>query len=218
MYWNSFTYFKNTVRNCVEKYFFDNPLTDQTVGKSTFIEGGNSVSDEIKKLKILDWYSHYGDSIFNFIAMMTKDYHKAEDLTQETFLKAFIYLDGFKANSSAKTWLFSIARNVTIDYLRKQKRRNILLHILPHSEKKELLTEQIVEINEEFQELYRAIHRLKESYREVIILRQIKEFSIVETSEILGWSESKVKNTLSRALRVLEKELIKEGFTYEKLS
>src|SRR5690606_3282924 len=41
MYWNSFTYFKNTVRNCVEKYFFDNPLTDQTVGKSTFIEGVN---------------------------------------------------------------------------------------------------------------------------------------------------------------------------------
>jgi hypothetical protein len=39
MYWNSFTYFKNTVRNCVEKYFFDTSLTDQTVGKSTFIEG-----------------------------------------------------------------------------------------------------------------------------------------------------------------------------------
>lgn len=79
------------------------------------------------------------------------------------------------------------------------------------------LPEEMVEIKESSQELYSALAKLKDSYREVIILRKIKEFSIEETSIILGWSESKVKSTLFRAIQALEKKLLKEGFLSEKI-
>ncbi|MFT4415806.1 RNA polymerase sigma factor [Fredinandcohnia humi] len=171
-----------------------------------------------KKAIIVEWYILYGDSIFKFIAMMLKDHHKAEDLTHETFLKAFKYFDDFKNNSSAKTWLFTIARNVSIDYMRKRKPWDILSNIIPDVKNQQPLTDEILVIKEEKTNLYRALANLKDTYRQVIILRKIKEFSISETSIILGWSEGKVKSTLSRALRTLEQELVKEGFTDEKLS
>lgn len=57
--------------------------------------------------------------------------------------------------------------------------------------------------------------KIKPSFRDVIILRKIKEFSIGETAEILDCSEAKVKVDLFRALKILCKELEKEGFRYE---
>jgi RNA polymerase sigma-70 factor, ECF subfamily len=70
---------------------------------------------------IHEWYNLYHQTIFKFIFMITKDYQQAEDLTQETFFKAYKYHHTFKGNSSEKTWLFSIAHNVTVDHMRKQK-------------------------------------------------------------------------------------------------
>jgi RNA polymerase sigma-70 factor (ECF subfamily) len=78
------------------------------------------------------------------------------------------------------------------------------------------LPEDIAEVNEKYRELYKALGSLKDSYREVIILRKIKDLTIKETCEILNWSESKVKSTLHRAMLSLEKELIKERCLYEK--
>lgn len=77
------------------------------------------------------------------------------------------------------------------------------------------LPEEKIEMKESAYELYKALGAIKDSYREVIILRKIKEFSIEETAEILGWSDSKVKSTLYRAIPVLEKQLLKEGYLLE---
>jgi RNA polymerase sigma-70 factor, ECF subfamily len=149
--------------------------------------------------------------------MMIKDYQSAEDLRHETFLKAYIHYDSFRGNSNPKTWLFSIAHNITVDYIRKRKTLTILQDILLFKKDLKPLPEEIVEIKESSQELYNVLAKLKESYREVIILRKIKEFSIEETSIILGWSESKVKSTLFRAIQALEKKLLKEGVLSEKI-
>jgi RNA polymerase sigma-70 factor (ECF subfamily) len=73
----------------------------------------------------------------------------------------------------------------------------------------------MIQIKESSYELYKALGAIKDSYREVIILRKIKEFSIEETAEVLGWSESKVKSTLYRAIPVLETQLLKEGYLHE---
>jgi RNA polymerase sigma-70 factor, ECF subfamily len=64
---------------------------------------------------------------------------------------------------------------------------------------------------EEAKLLYESINKLKLEYQEVLILRKIKEFSIKEVSEILGWKESKVKTTTSRAMLALKKRIIKRG-------
>lgn len=73
------------------------------------------------------------------------------------------------------------------------------------------IPEQIVAMNFQNEQLYRTIQQLKPSYRHVIILRKLKEFSTKETVFVLNWSESKVKMTLKRALVELKNELIRGG-------
>jgi RNA polymerase sigma-70 factor, ECF subfamily len=149
--------------------------------------------------------------------MMIQDYQLAEDLRHETFLKAYVNDDSFRGNSNPKTWLFSIAHNITVDYIRKRRPLTILQDVLLFNKDPKPLPEEIIEIKESSQELYTALAKLKDSYREVIILRKIKEFSIEETSTILGWYESKVKSILFRAIQALEKKLLKEGDLSEKI-
>jgi RNA polymerase sigma-70 factor, ECF subfamily len=178
--------------------------------------GGKNLSD-IRDKEVLEWYEQFHESIFKYIYMMIQDYQSAEDLRHETFLKAYIHYDSFRGNSNPKTWLFSIAHNITVDYIRKRKPLTILQDVLLFKKDLKPLPEEIVEIKESSQQLYNVLAKLKDSYREVIILRKIKEFSIEETSIILGWSESKVKSTLFRAIQALEKKLLKEGILSEKI-
>lgn len=133
----------------------------------------------------------------------------AEDLTHDTFVRVKYSIDRFKGKSSYYTWIISIARNVTYDYLRRKK----LIQFVPI-----LSSNTPVDVNtpvdylyrkENVQELYQAIKKLKLVYQEIIILRYIQELSIEETASILGWTQSKVKSTTYRAVRKLKEELIK---------
>lgn len=169
-----------------------------------------------RKVEITEWYQQHGDSVFRYILLMVRDHQQAEDLTQETFIKAFRSYDSFERKANPKTWLFRIAHNVTIDFIRKQKPLELLKELVLLGKSANAAPEGFVEIKENSTELYDALGQLKAPYREVIVLRKIREFSIQETGEILSWSESKVKNTLSRALSALEKQLNKEGIIHEK--
>lgn len=165
--------------------------------------------------EILKLYEDFNEPIFKYIFMMIQDYQLAEDLRHETFIKAFVHYDSFKGNSQVKTWLFSIAHNVTIDFIRKRKPLMFFKEVFLLKRDEHPLPDELIEIKESSYELYEALARLKDSYREVIILRKIKEFTIEETAAILGWSASKVKSTLFRAIQALEKQLTKEGYVHE---
>lgn len=170
-----------------------------------------------KEQEIENWYNKYSASIFKYILMMIQEYYQAEDLTQETFVKAYMNLHTFEHDSSAKTWLYRIAHNVTIDHIRKQRPIMLFKEIFPGRQSEDPLPEDQMILKEDTKELYEALGELKPSYREVIILRRVKEFSTKETMEILGWSESKVKMTLVRAMKALEKKLSKEGTLSERI-
>lgn len=165
---------------------------------------------------ISEWYEQYGESIMKFIYMMVRDYSQAEDLTHETFLKAYEHYDAYEGKASAKTWLFRIAHNVTIDYLRKKKPLRLIEEFLQTKRDPHPLPEDILYMKENKKELYQALGNLRTSYKTIIILRYIKGFSVQETCDILNWSESKVKTTLHRAMSRLEKELRKEGIFSER--
>jgi len=173
------------------------------------------LEDANTKIIITKWYDHYSDTIFHYILMMIRDYQQAEDLTHDTFIKAYKNYHTYQGKAKPQTWLFSIARNITIDYTRKRKPINVLKDIFATEKDTSPLPEDRIEIKETSKELYRALEAIKPTYREVIILRKVKEFSIKETSIILKWSESKVKSTLHRAIPALEKQLNKEGFFNE---
>ncbi|MBS4220983.1 RNA polymerase sigma factor [Bacillus sp. FJAT-49711] len=168
-----------------------------------------------KRNELQEWFTQYHQTIFKYILLMVKDFHQAEDPMQETFVKAYKYHHTFNRDSSAKTWLFSIAHNVTVDYLRKKKPVRLLQGILNAKQDSSPIPEEVIQMKESAIELYQALYNLKESYREVIILRKIKGFSISETSKILNCSKGKVKQTLFRAIPALEKQLLQEGFINE---
>ncbi|QUW22595.1 RNA polymerase sigma factor [Sporosarcina sp. Marseille-Q4063] len=167
--------------------------------------------------ELTKWFDEYGESILSYILLMVRDYQQAEDLTQETFIKAYRHQQQFEQKSSVKTWLFSIAHNVTKDYFRKKHPLQYYLGLTMEEKDYKPIPEQIIAMNFQIEQLYRAIQQLKPSYRHVIILRKLKEFSTAETALVLNWSESKVKMTLKRALVELKNELIKRGITNELL-
>ncbi len=160
---------------------------------------------DFREEEIADWYDQHSKSVLTFILLMVKDYQQAEDLTHDTFVKAYLNYNSFKHNSSEKTWLFSIAHNLTVDFLRKRKPSIFLKEAFLSQKDNNLLPEEIIKIKENSYELYSALGEIKDTYRKVIVLRKIKGFSIEDTAKILSWSESKVKSTLFRAIPILKK-------------
>ncbi|WP_236034834.1 RNA polymerase sigma factor [Alkalihalobacterium elongatum] len=161
--------------------------------------------------QVNEWYLAYNNDIYQYVLFMIGDHERAKDFMQDTFLQAFDKYSSFQGGS-AKGWLFRIARNITIDFIRKDKPIAYLFDKNPYITIDEASPEKIVTLNEAEQELYRALSHLKRSYRDVIILRKIKGFSIQETASVLQWPESKVKSTLLRGLKGLREQLEKEGY------
>ncbi|MGF2614341.1 RNA polymerase sigma factor [Rossellomorea aquimaris] len=79
------------------------------------------MEDEDRKQRIREWYQEYSDAIYQFIFIMIGDHEQSKDLTHDTFLKAYNHMGHFKGETSDKNWLYRIARNVTIDFMRKRK-------------------------------------------------------------------------------------------------
>lgn len=175
------------------------------------------MGDEYAKQKLQEWYHLYSEDIYRFVLMMIGDDEQAKDLTHDTFIKAYKSVDRFKGEVSDKNWLYYIARNLAIDYIRKRKPLLFVLDSFSSIMANDQVPEIIAILGEREEQLYRSLRKLKRSYREVIILRKIKELSIQETAEILDWNEGKVKITLHRALAALKQQMEREGFQYETL-
>ncbi|CAG9621743.1 RNA polymerase sigma factor [Sutcliffiella rhizosphaerae] len=158
---------------------------------------------------ISKWFYEYSDDIFQFLFYrLGTEKHDVEDLIQEVFIKALKGFSTFKGNSSPKTWLYSIARNVAIDALRKKKRERWFFLLETDKARSEVASpESIYFLTEDQKEFMCAIRSLKQSYQEVLVMRGIKELSVQETAEILGWSEKKVGSTLYRAKLALHQKL-----------
>ncbi|GGA77538.1 RNA polymerase sigma factor [Ornithinibacillus halotolerans] len=165
---------------------------------------------------VADWFERYGNDIYHFLIYRVGP-NEAEDLLQEVFIKALKGFHGFKKDSSPKTWLFTIARNLAIDESRKRmskKRADTVPLDITNEPKTDTSPETILDFNEDTKQIYECIQLLKPKYQEVIILRGIKELSVQETASILKWSESKVKSTHHRAKKALQEEL-RRCFPYE---
>lgn len=179
----------------------------------------NSVFDEL--------YEHYHHDIYQFLFYMVRNKEQAEDLVQEVYIRVLKSYDRFEGRSSEKTWLFSIAKNVAIDFFRKQKGwKQRLLERFDWTaqqvkDNSRPIPEEIAIQREEIKWVYRCLEHCTFDQRAVIILRYIHDLSIAETAEALGWTESKVKTTQHRALGVLKTQMErlykKEGYEHEKV-
>lgn len=152
---------------------------------------------------------YFWNDVYSFQLKRVKDEYEAEDITIETFSKAFDKIDSFDKKYTFKTWLITISKNIQIDKTRK-KNASIYAQttdasdeqvkkIADHSPTPEdkLITEQ------NLAELLRYIKQLKPYYQEVINLRYFHEMSYNEISEALKEPLNNVKVRLLRARKLL---------------
>ncbi len=130
-----------------------------------------------------------------------------EDIVQEAFLKAYQNFDSFEGKSGMYTWIYSIARNLSIDEFRKRKYER-LLHSVP-SDELELASDTFApdEQREEILILRKAIAMLPEIFRSVVLMKIIDGMSYPEISEVTGVNEQTLKNRMFRARKELAKTL-----------
>lgn len=177
------------------------------------------------KVTFDDIYDNYHQDLYRFIFYMVKDKQVTEDLVQDVYIKVLNSKHSFKGNSSKKTWLFSIARYTTIDYFRSKRRiKERIAEFFDWGEKGESLKDQqplpeelLIE-DEQRQFVYHYLDKCTDDQRSVLILRFIQSFSIKETAEILKFSESKVKTTQHRGLKVIKQHLLQREDEEEGIS
>ena len=161
---------------------------------------------------------YYKDGLVLYINTYVKNIFVAEDLMEETFYKLAVKKPRFNGKSSFKTWLYTIGRNVTVDYLRKNSRNSYL----PIEDFANYIEEESnVEIEHLKKEqkilLHRTMRKLKEEYLQVLYLIYFEDFSNEETAKIMKKSRRQIENLIYRAKNTLKTELKKEGFEYENL-
>jgi len=165
-------------------------------------------------VKLIDAHSN---QIYRLALKMLNNPQDAEDVLQNTFLKAFQNINNFEGRSKISTWLYRIATNEALMIIRKQRPE---VNISEESDENDndinspvqfidwcCLPESEMVSSESKVELDNAIHRLSEALRIVFILRDIEGLSIQETSKILNLTETAVKTRLLRARLNLREQL-----------
>lgn len=128
----------------------------------------------------------------------------AEDLTQDTFVKALKSNKKIEPLEEQRAWLYAIARNTVYDHVKRKKIvQFITLGKKEYTAAEFYEPEVWVETDEQNYELYKALGQLSLDYRQAVVLRKIEGYSIKQNAQILGWNESKVKNATERGLKKL---------------
>ena len=128
-------------------------------------------------------YYKYSKKIYNYLYYLTCDTYKADELTQETFYQAIISIAKFNNNSAVSTWLYSIARDVYLKYLRKNNRQmlsyddSILADLASDAES---LPEEMLLRKDTINRVRMVIEKLPESYATVLVLRDKEGLSYKE--------------------------------------
>lgn len=157
----------------------------------------------------------YSEKIYALALRMLNNQQDAEDVLQETFLKAYKALPGFEGKSTLSTWLYRIAVNESLMLIRKHRPEKFLIPEDKEDENEETpeivdwccLPEKELVDAETRKKLAEASDQLSPNLKAVFLLRDLEGLSVKETAEVLNVSESVVKTRLLRARMRLRQEL-----------
>ena len=147
----------------------------------------------------------YANGLFSYAMALTRNSHEAEDLVQETYLRAIQAMEGLREDGNAKAWLYTILRNIRLNQVRQRHVSPKLFELDADENSADLL----VETGKDPHALYvskvetlrvrEALKCLSEEFREIIVLREFAELSYQEIATILGCAPGTVMSRLARA-------------------
>jgi RNA polymerase sigma-70 factor (ECF subfamily) len=147
----------------------------------------------------------YLDGLYSYAMVLTRNHAEAEDLVQETYIRAMQAMQKLRADSNIKGWLFTILKNIWFNQLRKRRNGPQMVEIEAAND----LANNIVEPSKNSHDLYvskleaeqvrAAIQELPVEFREVILLREYEDFSYREIATILHCPLGTVMSRLGRA-------------------
>jgi RNA polymerase sigma-70 factor (ECF subfamily) len=143
----------------------------------------------------------YERRLIRVILRFVRDPDQAEDLAQESFLRVYERLDQYDASRRFGPWLFRIGVNLTLDYLRKRKRR-VWGMLFTDSTREKWPDPAVADPRQSIdlhQEVWKVIEQLPEKYRIVLVLRDLENFSTSEIAAILGRREATIRWRLAEA-------------------
>lgn len=179
--------------------------------------------DRAEFAKVVEAYS---EKMYRLILKMLRNPQDAEDVLQETFLKAYRGFEDFRGNAKISTWLYRIATNEALMFLRQKEEPKVSIDKQALADDGQAYTpmkivdwcclpEEELLSSEAMDYLDRAIDQLSESMRITFLLRDLEGLSTRETAEVLDISEAAVKTRLSRARMHLRERL--SGYYGQKL-
>ncbi len=164
--------------------------------------------------------TRYQSQIYRLCFRMAGNADDAQDLAQESFIKAWRNLPGFRYDCAFSTWLYRLTSNVCLDFLRAKKRRQVISLTVESEDGEEALLdvpdvqplpeEQVLTCDERSR-LSRAMSLLEPQQRQLLTLRVVNDLSYAEIASALEIKEGTVKSRLSRAREALRKKYEKIG-------
>lgn len=167
------------------------------------------IEEMTKEQKLETLMEQYGDNVLHLAFSYVKQKQFAEDIAQDVFIKCYEKMDGFRNESSYKTWLYRITVNKCKDVIRSNRFKNS--HVFEEVAEKFNTTERTPEMeliqNEEAYFISKSVLQLPVKYREILILYYFEDLKIYEISELLGLNKNSVKTRLKRGRQLLKKSL-----------
>lgn len=162
----------------------------------------------------------YERPLFSLLYRMVRDRELAEDLSQETFVKALNAIESYRPEFKFSSWIFKIANNAAIDHLRRRELDTLSLEGSPHAETPEAVEATALQIGDRQEspldtvearelggQIERAIAQLRPEYRSCILLRHVEGRAYEEIAEILNLPLGTVKTYIHRARNELRQAL-----------
>ena len=143
-------------------------------------------------------YREYGKIVYHFLLSVCHDPHLAEELTQETFLQAFLSLERFDGSCKMSVWLCQIAKHLFYRHLGKNGREIPTEQAQMPEERASERVEQAAIARLELMDVLKEMQKLAPQMREVIYLRVMGQLSFKEIGEIMGRSENWARVTFYR--------------------
>jgi len=153
----------------------------------------------------------YQRRLYSFVRRMITDHDETQDVLQNTFIKAFNGIDGFKGGAKLYSWLYRIAHNESLDHLRRMRRglfvsnESVIEKLTITLDNSEHFSGDAIE-----KKLQRAVMRLPDKQRAVFTMKYFEEMKYEEMSEITGTSVGALKSSYHIAVKKIEAWLVSD--------